>query len=269
VNQFTPRFNLVYLYFLIYPSILFLFKQVAQALAKMQFSQFQGIEVADAHNQNTFFLFPKLDRMFNLVKADYKANMADMTDDLLKIIPTKEEIKIELDFLRGYLTDYATRRKSLKVFSHNDLLLANIIHNLEDDSIKFIDYEYGEMNYQAYDVANHFNEYAGVDSPDYSLFPNREFQLKWLSVYLNEFYKLVNEFYAKQERFEEQIIVDDLLIEQFYEEVNKFTSSSHLLWGIWSLIQAQNSSIDFNFVNYAKLRFTEYFKHKKQLVKLN
>ncbi len=232
----------------------------------MQFSKFKGFEVADVHNQETFFLFPKLDRMFSLVDPDYKANMADMTDDLLKIIPTKEEIKKELEFVRAYLGDYAARVKSLKVFSHNDLLLGNIIHNKEEDSIKFIDYEYGAMNYQAYDVANHFNEYAGVDNPDYSLFPSREFQLKWLKIYLNAFYKLVNEFYAKEGRLDEQTIVDDVFIEKFYEEVNKFTSSSHLLWAIWSLIQAQNSSIDFNFVNYARLRFGEYFKHKEQLV---
>lgn len=29
-------------------------------------------------------------------------------------------------------------------------------------SVKFIDYEYAGYNYQAYDIGNHFNEFAGT-----------------------------------------------------------------------------------------------------------
>lgn len=28
--------------------------------------------------------------------------------------------------------------------------------------VKFIDYEYADFNYQAYDIGNHFNEFAGT-----------------------------------------------------------------------------------------------------------
>lgn len=28
-------------------------------------------------------------------------------------------------------------------------------------AVKFIDYEYADFNYQAYDIGNHFNEFAG------------------------------------------------------------------------------------------------------------
>lgn len=28
-------------------------------------------------------------------------------------------------------------------------------------NVKFIDYEYAGYNYQAYDIGNHFNEFAG------------------------------------------------------------------------------------------------------------
>ena len=69
------------------------------------------------------------------------------------------------------------------VFSHNDLLLQNIVvtenqglillakPNFEMchlralcllDRAFFIDYEYGAFNYEAYDIANHFNEWAGI-----------------------------------------------------------------------------------------------------------
>lgn len=46
------------------------------------------------------------------------------------------------------------------VFCHNDLLLANIIHR--NNSVTFIDYEYAGYNYQAFDIANHFAEFAGT-----------------------------------------------------------------------------------------------------------
>lgn len=54
------------------------------------------------------------------------------------------------------------------VFCHNDLLLTNII--LQRDTaagdrpinVAFIDYEYAMPNYQAFDIANHFIEFAGM-----------------------------------------------------------------------------------------------------------
>ena len=48
------------------------------------------------------------------------------------------------------------------VFSHNDLLLGNCILSSSEDRISFIDFEYGAWNYQGFDIANHFNEYAGM-----------------------------------------------------------------------------------------------------------
>lgn len=47
------------------------------------------------------------------------------------------------------------------VFCHNDLLLANIIYNAEKNTVTFIDYEYSNYNYQAFDIGNHFAEFAG------------------------------------------------------------------------------------------------------------
>lgn len=54
------------------------------------------------------------------------------------------------------------------VFCHNDLLLSNIIlqkDTTDEDrpaNVAFIDYEYAMPNYQAFDIANHFIEFAGV-----------------------------------------------------------------------------------------------------------
>jgi thiamine kinase-like enzyme len=41
-------------------------------------------------------------------------------------------------------------------FSHNDLLANNIL--VQENRVVFIDYEYSSYNYQAFDIANFFNE---------------------------------------------------------------------------------------------------------------
>lgn len=60
------------------------------------------------------------------------------------------------------LKDILTKLHSPIVFAHNDLLLGNVIYNSEHNSVTFIDYEYAAMNYQAYDIGNHFSEFAGM-----------------------------------------------------------------------------------------------------------
>lgn len=47
------------------------------------------------------------------------------------------------------------------VFAHNDLLLGNILYNQKENTVTFIDFEYTAYNYQAFDIANHFAEFAG------------------------------------------------------------------------------------------------------------
>lgn len=71
--------------------------------------------------------------------------------------PPKEKLKEELDWLEEKLT----KLNNPIVFCHNDLLLGNILHEKNSHSIEFIDFEYAGPNYQAYDIANHFCEFAG------------------------------------------------------------------------------------------------------------
>ena len=72
------------------------------------------------------------------------------------------------------------------VFCHNDLLLKNIVYSKTNDQVSFIDFEYSDYNYQAFDIANHFTEFCGVDEFDPSLYPSKEFQLKWIERYLRQ-----------------------------------------------------------------------------------
>ncbi|XP_036232235.2 ethanolamine kinase [Bactrocera oleae] len=134
------------------------------------------------------------------------------------------------------------------VFAHNDLLLANIVYLEAEQCVNFIDYEYADYNFQAFDIGNHFCEFAGVDEADFSRYPKRDFQLAWLRVYLQEYLQ----------RSE----ITDAEVERLYLQVNQFALAAHMLWTIWSLIQAEHSNIDFDYVEYAHIRYAEYKKHK-------
>lgn len=70
-----------------------------------------------------------------------------------------------LAYLKGeaeVLMAAVTRLKSPVTLCHNDLLLGNIIWHQGSSSVHFIDFEYAAANYQPFDVANHFCEFAGT-----------------------------------------------------------------------------------------------------------
>jgi ethanolamine kinase len=146
-------------------------------------------------------------------------------------LPTKAQLRNEFNELFAVLE--AT--KSPLVFCHNDLLLGNVVYTEERGSVTFIDYEYSEVNFQGFDIGNHFAEFPGIGDSgiDYSLYPSPEYQRAWIRVYLEEF---------------KQTPVTEAEVEKMYKDANKFALSSHFLWALWSLIQAEHSTIDFDFV---------------------
>ncbi|TEA30988.1 hypothetical protein DBR06_SOUSAS9610029 [Sousa chinensis] len=159
----------------------------------------------------------------------------------------KNEINPRYKDLRGFK---ATTLDSPVVFCHNDLLCKNIIYDSTKGHVRFIDYEYAGYNYQAFDIGNHFNEFAGVNEVDYCWYPARETQLQWLRYYLQA---------------QKGMAVTPREVERLYVQVNKFALASHFFWALWALIQSQFSTIDFNFLRYAVIRFNQYFKVKPQV----
>ena len=51
-------------------------------------------------------------------------------------------------------------------------------------------------------------------------------------------------------------------VEVVYIMVQQFMLCAHLLLAVWAVIQAENSDIDFDFVDYALQRFREYIRWK-------
>jgi len=161
--------------------------------------------------------------------------------------PTKEQLLKELALVQEKVQEM----QSPVVFCHNDLLVKNLVYDKEKDVINFIDYEYAAYNYQAFDIANHFCEYAGVDDMDFSLYPDEKYQKWWVANYLKYWRQFTNGPAPTEHD------VDVLFI-----QVNVFAATSHFWWSIWGIIQARYSTIDYDFLQYGIDRMKEYKRLK-------
>lgn len=134
------------------------------------------------------------------------------------------------------------RLNSPVVFAHNDLLLGNVIYEESANRVAFIDYEYAAHNYQAFDIGNHFTEFTGIDEIDYARYPSEQFQCAWLRVYLAAY----NEGDSSPAGGVDGVTEKE--VRRLYGQVNAFALASHFFWAVWGLIQAEHSTIDFDFV---------------------
>ena len=55
-------------------------------------------------------------------------------------------------------------------------------------------------------------------------------------------------------------------VEAGVAEANFFALVSHQYWGVWAVIQACYSPIDFDYFNYSKLRWGEYHRRKQEFM---
>ncbi|KAM8891004.1 choline/ethanolamine kinase [Spinachia spinachia] len=173
----------------------------------------------------------------------------------------KLDLPAELESLRALLA--AT--PSPVVFCHNDVQEGNILM-LEDkdhnslDKLMLIDFEYSSYNYRGFDFGNHFCEwmydYTYNQWPFYKAttenYPTREQQLHFIRGYLLE-----------QRRHSDMTVDQTQVEEDLILEANRYALASHFLWGLWSIIQAKISKIEFGYMDYALCRFDAYTKQKK------
>lgn len=144
-------------------------------------------------------------------------------------------------------------------FTHNDLLLENVIYNEGKGKVSFIDYEYGGYNYLYFDIGDHFAEHAGVEEVDHSLYPDNAYRKQWLSVYMLESRRLRGDNSSAP--------ISDEKLEEASNLVNLFALWSHLFWGAWALVQAEHSTVPFDYVDYGKSRLGAYFGFKREFTK--
>ena len=137
-------------------------------------------------------------------------------------------------------------------FCHNDMLAGNIMVEAGTGKIQLIDFEYGTMNFVAFDLANHFNEWAGgTDNgvPEYTLLPSKESMVEFVSQYVKE----RNENGA------------NLNVEKLLDEVEKFMWVNNIYWGLWAVNQAAAEGCkEFDYLLYADNRFRQYYEHAQR-----
>lgn len=152
-------------------------KLIAFQMARMH-SVIGKLPSASKRNTNEASLFRNLAKYIELIPS--ALNSSKLLPVACKL-PTLNQLQDEVTFLRNIIDHI----ESPIVFCHNDLLLKNIIYYERPiQGVTFIDFEYADFNYQAYDIANHFCEFAGIDTYQPQLYPNEEFQLKWLTNYV-------------------------------------------------------------------------------------
>lgn len=123
-------------------------------------------------------------------------------------------------------------------------------------SVSFIDYEYATPAPASFDIANHFAEWGGFDC-DFTVLPTRSLRREFLREYLESFNKHHGQAQPTSKEKEKQL--DDL-----FEQVDLFRGVPGFYWGIWALIQAQISLIEFDYANYAEVRLGEYWAWKDE-----
>jgi ethanolamine kinase len=151
------------------------------------------------------------------------------------------------------------------VFAHCDLLSGNVIvkptnaatadDNKGSVSVSFIDYEYGTPSPAAFDISNHFAEWGGFDC-DFTVLPTRSQRREFIREYIGAYYKLRP---GRDGPVDEEAETVKLL-----QEVDIFRGLPGFYWGIWALIQAVISEIEFDYASYAEIRLGEYWDWKAE-----
>ncbi|CAG8716284.1 12336_t:CDS:2, partial [Cetraspora pellucida] len=147
------------------------------------------------------------------------------------------------------------------VLAHNDLQPGNILRLTNgSDELVAVDFEYAGYNYRGFDISNFFCEFM-FDYHD----PNP--------------HVLHNDWYPKDVdklRFLESYLsssdptspLSDVVLQKLLIECEAFQLTSHIMWGLWALIQSLQSNINFNYFEYAMQRLKRFRALKNNIYRM-
>lgn len=204
------------------------------------------------------------------IDAQFKANfkMAKLVEDLKALEKELASVSSPTvfshnDLLHANLIFTAKASSNGHANGHSKVLVADAAYSKTQGDVSFIDYEYASYSYRGFDIGNHFNEMAGFEC-DYSLYPDKDFQMQWLRQYLIA----ESQTHQSDSSNTNGSSISDEMVHELYLEVNKFALASHFYWGLWALVQASLSEIAFDYMGYAVLRFGEFYRRKDQVLAL-
>ncbi|TDZ61947.1 putative ethanolamine kinase [Colletotrichum trifolii] len=174
----------------------------------------------------------------------------------------QENLQRELEYIIKEFSQRPGLGVNGLVFAHCDLLSGNVIvlpttyavTGAKDQvSVTFIDYEYATPSPAAFDIANHFAEWGGFDC-DYNVLPSRSQRREFIAEYIRAYFKIIPQPHVDVEAE----------VKRLDAEVDLFRGVPGFYWGIWALIQAVISEIDFDYASYAETRLAEYWAWKQE-----
>ncbi|KAI8321944.1 kinase-like protein [Martensiomyces pterosporus] len=191
-------------------------------------------------------LWANVDAWMRLVQKKWQRILAVCAQkpQCMEILNSWDHVKQAVEKLRAVIdtTD------SPVVFAHDDLQYGNILRLSSTGELVVVDFEYAGYNYRGFDIANHFCEWmADYHHPQIphllseDLYPSKEQRVHFLRTYVK----------AK---------AIDSEVQALDREVAPFVMASHFHWGIWGLLQACSSDIDFDYVGYAAQRLSIFLR---------
>eukprot|EP00128_Syssomonas_multiformis_P014190 Colp12_sorted_trinity150504_noHs@2208 len=162
------------------------------------------------------------------------------------------------------LQDLCKKANSPIVFCHNDLQEGNIM--VDDEStghLQFVDFEYGNHNYRGFDFGNHFCEFmldynGNPDYPGYLCMPQNWPTKQQQELFLGAYLEQLRTDAQQPDSLLSPRQAEQLTLHQLTVEANTFALGSHLMWAIWSIVQARQSEISFGYLEYALDRMRLY-----------
>ncbi|KAK6843173.1 kinase-like domain-containing protein [Apiospora arundinis] len=175
----------------------------------------------------------------------------------------QKELQKEFTWLVEELSERPGLGENGLVFAHCDLLCGNVIiepkaagsPDTADESVAFIDYEYATPSPAAFDLANHFAEWGGFDC-DYNVLPTRTQRRAFIAEYIRAYFDQLPNGPANVDM--------DSEIDRMCQEVDIYRGLPGFYWGIWALIQATISQIEFDYASYAEIRLGEFWAWKAE-----
>lgn len=151
------------------------------------------------------------------------------------------------------------------VFAHCDLLSGNVIVQPKPSGataaageskeiVSFIDYEYATPSPAAFDISNHLAEWGGFDC-EHQLLPTRSQRKDFIREYIRSYFSFQSDKTDVDEETE---------VQKLFDEVDVWRGIPGFYWGIWALIQATISQIDFDYASYAEVRLGEYWSWRAE-----
>ncbi|KAM4677996.1 choline/ethanolamine kinase-like [Discoglossus pictus] len=209
---------------------------VSQEIA-VKLARFHGMEMP--FNKEPVWLFSTVERYMSQISS-LSFTQCDHIEKFNKL--KSYCLKEEMQSLRQLLES----TPSPVVFCHNDVQEGNILllssrSSSPTDRLMLIDFEYSSYNYRLFGVGK-FHKWR-IASPSSGL--------HFFHYYLLEKFPDLSD---DDRRVQEEAMI---------QEVNRFALASHFFWGLWSILQAKISTIEFGYLDYALSRFEAYFQQKR------